>query len=191
MIGIVVWLAIERTGSGDRFFEWVHDNPDYEIDSLILAFILMVIGITVAACRRYREMVVASRERDFAEAHVHTLTYHDSMTGLPNRTALTEHLASFEAQPASGLAALIFIDLDRFKGVNDLHGHAVGDGLLRLVAERFQMNLRAGEKVYRLGGDEFAIVIVMGSAEDMPQRSVARSPIMLQLASRHRVRQPG
>ncbi len=85
---VAIWLLMERTETCDRFFDWVAENPDYEIDSVILAFILAAIGVAVFAWRRYREMLVANGAREAAEKHVHTLAYHDPLTGLPNRRAL-------------------------------------------------------------------------------------------------------
>ncbi len=174
-----VWLLIERTKTCDRFFDWVAKNPDYEVDSFILAFILAAIGVAAFAVRRYREMLLASDARDLAEQHVHALAFHDPLTGLPNRRALNECLSKLEAGPASTMAALIFFDLDRFKAVNDVHGHLVGDRLLRLVADRLRDNLRSDLSSYRLGGDEFAIVVdMLDSADDNPQ-AIARHIVQI------------
>lgn len=178
---ILVWLAIERTETCDRFFDWIAQNPGYEVDSAILAFILAAIGITLYAWRRYREMVVASAARDEAQMRVHALAYHDPLTGLPNRRALSERLAALSEQPQNRHAALIFVDLDGFKNVNDLHGHIMGDRLLRLVAERINGQCSQSNLVYRLGGDEFAIVVdTLGHDDEVPQQ-IARS-IVLRMA---------
>ena len=89
------------------------------------------------------------------------LAYHDGLTGLPNRLRLEDHLshaialASRRHEPL----ALLFIDLDRFKPINDRHGHAVGDQVLCEVARRLQANLRAADMVARLGGDEFVLLL--------------------------------
>jgi diguanylate cyclase (GGDEF)-like protein/PAS domain S-box-containing protein len=86
---------------------------------------------------------------------------HDPLTNLPNRTLFRELLQRAIAQgtrsPAPGYAVL-FIDLDGFKGVNDTHGHVVGDRFLRAIAERLQSYLRPGDALARLGGDEFAVL---------------------------------
>jgi diguanylate cyclase (GGDEF)-like protein len=86
---------------------------------------------------------------------------HDGLTGLLNRFGFKLHIDRVldEARRGGGRAGLLFVDLNDFKGVNDVHGHDVGDELIRQVAERLQALCRAGDEVARLGGDEFAIVL--------------------------------
>lgn len=86
---------------------------------------------------------------------------HDELTGLPNRTMLLRRTgeALVEAGRAGTRAGFLLLDLDRFKEVNDTLGHAVGDGLLRLVAHRLTHSVRPGDMVARLGGDEFAVLL--------------------------------
>jgi diguanylate cyclase (GGDEF)-like protein/PAS domain S-box-containing protein len=98
---------------------------------------------------------IASDERLKAEAQ------HDPLTGLPNRGYFLELLEAALADLAGDGAqfAVLFIDLDRFKQVNDNHGHAVGDELLMATAERIAHSLRPGDRVARLGGDEFAVLM--------------------------------
>jgi diguanylate cyclase (GGDEF)-like protein/PAS domain S-box-containing protein len=85
---------------------------------------------------------------------------HDPLTGLANRAALDKRVAAmFAALPRSRPAALVVFDLDRFKPVNDRHGHAAGDAMLRAVAAAAAARVRAGDLLVRLGGDEFAVVL--------------------------------
>ena len=97
-----------------------------------------------------------------SEAEIIRLAATDALTGLPNRRDLIERLSLvFTQSRRSGLLnALLFIDLDNFKTVNDTKGHAIGDRLLCLVAERIKGLLRAGDTVARIGGDEFVILLV-------------------------------
>ncbi|MBL8446374.1 MAG: EAL domain-containing protein [Zoogloeaceae bacterium] len=96
-----------------------------------------------------------------AERHVRHLAYNDSLTGLPNRTLLTDLLnqAIDQARRDGSRLAVLFLDLDRFKYVNDTLGHDVGDRLLEGVAQRLRHCVRAGDCVARLGGDEFTVVL--------------------------------
>ena len=89
------------------------------------------------------------------------LATHDRLTGLANRWLLEERLAHAVARSrrGSGHGALLFIDLDDFKSVNDRHGHEVGDRMLVLAAERLQRMVRASDTVARWGGDEFAVLL--------------------------------
>jgi diguanylate cyclase (GGDEF)-like protein len=82
---------------------------------------------------------------------------HDPLTGLANRLAFVDRLTEI-AKVAGGEAAVLFIDLDRFKPVNDRHGHLAGDRVLEAVAGRLAGALRPGDLVARLGGDEFAVL---------------------------------
>ncbi len=98
--------------------------------------------------------------RKEAESRIHYLAYHDPLTDLPNRVLFQERLpqALAQARRNSKMVALHFFDLDRFKQVNDTLGHAVGDALLREIAQRLRGCLRSSDVVARLGGDEFAIL---------------------------------
>ena len=100
-------------------------------------------------------------ERRATERRLAHMARHDLLTGLPNRLLFEEHMREALASlgPADGLAVLC-LDLDRFKLVNDTLGHGVGDGLLRLVAGRLRGCVREEDLVVRLGGDEFAIIQV-------------------------------
>ena len=95
-------------------------------------------------------------EQRRTEARIRHMAHHDALTDLPNRTLLCERLE--EALKTGKPVAAIWLDLDRFKEVNDTLGHAIGDGLLKAVAARLKNCVRDGDTVARLGGDEFAVV---------------------------------
>ncbi len=100
-------------------------------------------------------------ERKDAEARIRHLAHHDPLTGLPNRTLLQDRLEqAMRLSRYSGLpTAVMFIDLDRFKGINDTLGHEAGDSLLVEIAHRCQDVLRDNETIARQGGDEFVVVL--------------------------------
>jgi diguanylate cyclase (GGDEF)-like protein/PAS domain S-box-containing protein len=99
--------------------------------------------------------------RKFAEEHRTHLALHDMLTGLPNRALLAERmrLAIDECATTGTLAALLLLDLDRFKVINDTRGHQAGDMLLRQVAERISNAIKPVDFAARIGGDEFAVIL--------------------------------
>ena len=99
--------------------------------------------------------------RKVAEERVQFLAYYDALTGLPNRTLLQDRLATAlaGARRRKDKVALLFLDLDRFKLINDSLGHSFGDLLLQEVAQRLKKWAREQDTVARLGGDEFLIVL--------------------------------
>ena len=107
-------------------------------------------------------------ERMQTEQRVLQMAHHDALTGLPNRALLQDRLDQALAQASryGHQVSVMFIDLDRFKGINDTLGHAVGDELLKEVAKRLKVTVRAVDTVARLGGDEFVVILNEVSGPD-------------------------
>jgi diguanylate cyclase (GGDEF)-like protein/PAS domain S-box-containing protein len=95
------------------------------------------------------------------QQHLDHLAHHDQLTGLPNRLYLAAHLpgAIEEAKRTGAMLAVLFLDLDRFKHINDSRGHETGDKLLKAVAQRIRATMRNEDVVVRMGGDEFIVVL--------------------------------
>ena len=110
---------------------------------------------------RYEGSLQDVSERKRSEEQIHFQAYHDALTGLPNRLLLVDRLiqALAYAQRREGKLALLFLDVDHFKLINDSLGHAVGDRLLREVGRRLSEALRGEDTVARVGGDEFLLLL--------------------------------
>ncbi len=134
--------------------------------SYTLGAILVLVVLGMALLRWQitplaRNLVAQIRERKLAEERFAHLAHHDSLTGLPNRVLFHDRLqlAMVEAKRRRESAAILFLDADRFKTINDTLGHDAGDDLLKQIATRLTACLRAGDTVSRLAGDEFAVVL--------------------------------
>jgi diguanylate cyclase (GGDEF)-like protein len=126
-----------------------------------------------------RQTVIAvrdQRERLRTEARMQTLAFNDALTGLPNRARFFDLLTLQTAsrRDRDHRFAVLMIDLDRFKPVNDMLGHAAGDIVLRMVADRVQASIRDDDVVARLGGDEFAVLQRCTGYEEAPETLAAR-----------------
>ncbi|WEN40939.1 putative signaling protein [Thauera sp. GDN1] len=138
-------------------------KPDGEAESITVS----LTGIPMNTQEDDRRMVglygVARdiSERKRAEEIISFQAYHDQLTHLPNRVLFKDRLelAIAQAQRRNGTLAVMFIDVDRFKLVNDTFGHAEGDALLRAIAARLSATLRRGDTLARLGGDEFTVLL--------------------------------
>ena len=139
---------INRKKSGELFTEWLSINAVKNKDGVVSNYVSLFSDIS---------------ERKAEEAYIHNLAHYDSLTGLPNRTLLTDRLqqALAAARRERSHMALMFIDLDKFKPVNDTLGHQVGDLVLKEAAKRMLDCLRESDSAARIGGDEFIVLLPM------------------------------
>jgi diguanylate cyclase (GGDEF)-like protein len=121
----------------------------------ILDLNLFVLGLTVTA----QVLAVLLHERNAMEEQLRQLAFYDPLTRLPNRRQIDDRLLSLTTSNRAQFHGVIFLDLDGFKQLNDIHGHEAGDRLLALVAERLRENVRVDDMVGRLGGDEFVVLL--------------------------------
>ena len=154
-----VRLNLDRLDKGELEFEFRVCPPGGETRYVVMRVYVVRDG----ADRNVRRAGVIQdiTERKAQDARIEHLAYHDSLTGLPNRTMLMDRLgqAISQAQRLDQQLAVLFIDLDRFKLVNDSLGHHVGDQLLQEIARRLRATLRDADTVARVGGDEFQVVV--------------------------------
>ena len=152
-----MWAALRETGywhgevwdrrkDGDIYPKWVSIGSVRDTHGEITHYFSIFSDIT---------------DRKRAEGRIHHLAYFDALTGLPNRTLFNRLVDQSLTEAARGevFGALLFIDLNRFKPINDTLGHAVGDLVLQEVANRFRTCLRGADVVSRLGGDEFVVAV--------------------------------
>ena len=137
----------------------VHEKT-IELDEALLLGAIMAFGLLIFSIRRYIEQRHETARRVAAEQHVRILAFQDALTGLANRRQFDVALkAAAAAQPREGAVhAVVLLDLNGFKRVNDLYGHGMGDQVLTIVAQRLLRTMRDGDLAARLGGDEFAIL---------------------------------
>jgi diguanylate cyclase (GGDEF)-like protein/PAS domain S-box-containing protein len=160
-----MWYAIERTGT------W-HGRIDNRVKSGEIIPGLLTISTVYdekGNVLNYIGMFTDLRDIITSQEKAEYLAFHDVLTGLPNRARFEEHLTHVleVAERMDHRIAVLFIDLDRFKVINDTLGHDIGDELLKKVSERIRSTLRKSDHLARIGGDEFvAILETIQSAED-------------------------
>ena len=137
-------------------------------DRLLTNALLLNIALVIFGWRRYRDLAAEIAQRRKAEKLARELAEHDALTGCLNRRSIGNAASALcQAAHARGdLAAFIMLDLDRFKQVNDVNGHAAGDCLLGEAATRLSALLPPGALLARLGGDEFAVVLAVAPNRD-------------------------
>ena len=130
------------------------------MNSLIIG-LLIVSAITVVVLVVNRRLKIEISRREAAENKLVFIANHDNVTGLANRTLLEQELALAKSShdKSNKKFAILFIDLDGFKVVNDEHGHDVGDQLLKVIADILKRAIRTTDFVARFGGDEFVILL--------------------------------
>ncbi|KON82403.2 EAL domain-containing protein [Azoarcus sp. PA01] len=162
-----VWAIVSAHGS------WSGETTGVRCNGQRYPRALMINGVRDPETRAITHFIaifsdITARKR--AEADIQHLAYHDTLTGLANRFSLTARLqlSVAEARRNGQRLAVMFLDLDRFKHINDSLGHPVGDELLKQVARRLREAVRETDTVARLGGDEFVVVLQgIGGAHDV------------------------
>src|ERR1700733_5791537 len=178
---IILGIAVVAYSIGTAYDVALHlfrfgiDHADYEVDDIIFVVFVLGLAMMVYGFRRYRDVSREIKARTIAELEARNLARHDPLTGLPNRRFFEERLEECLG-PASTThqVAVLMIDLDGFKLVNDVHGHAVGDKGLSEFARRVSAIVRADAFLARVGGDEFTIIMPKIASLDDPTNLARR-----------------
>lgn len=151
-VGLAAW-KFSFTGSSES-------SPQIELEELVTILIVVGAAITYVGWRRIRDQEREINRRIEAERHAHELAHTDPLTGLANRRVFeTAVSAAVKAPPgAEQVHAILMLDLNGFKKVNDIYGHPAGDDVLAIVSDRLREVTRDRDTLARLGGDEFAMV---------------------------------
>jgi diguanylate cyclase (GGDEF)-like protein len=158
-IGIITFLAAHTYDLPPHLLQFGLDHADWGVDDIIFVVFMLSAAMMIYGFRRYQDLSREIKARTDAELEARNLARHDPLTGLPNRRFFKEKLEEcLGATSATHQVAVLMLDLDGFKTVNDTYGHAVGDKALSEFARRVSKILRKGAFLARIGGDEFAII---------------------------------
>lgn len=171
------WQALNEKG------HWQDDVVDYTKSGELVALRLSVSCVknNAGVVTHYVAVLSDITERKAAEDRLRFIAHHDPLTGLPNRVFFDDRIEQTikRASRNNSKFAVAFFDLDKFKPVNDLYGHKVGDKLLQIIANRLIENVRDSDTVTRLGGDEFLILLENVSDREMVNRLLKKIAAIL------------
>lgn len=163
----MIVVAASHFEAFEAFAHFSESHESWELDELFVTMTLMPIALLIFAVRRLRESKRALAQRVEAEQQASEMALHDALTGLPNRRKASDELEKALKLARLERVAVLAIDLNRFKPVNDLNGHAVGDQLLIAVGERLCARLGDAGIVCRMGGDEFLVITTSANDEEL------------------------
>ena len=168
---IVTWPFLAELDAFERFHKFSRAHEEWDLDELALLIVNLSLALLASVIFQWSKVDRLARERDVQRKRAERYAFRDPLTGLMNRRAFVRRLGETSRNAKTGEArVLAMVDLDRFKPVNDLHGHAAGDATLRVVAERLLECFDADCCVARLGGDEFAVAFHCSISPEAAER---------------------
>lgn len=158
-LAFACWPIFVSLDLFDRFGHYSHAHEQWPLDEITLLIVNVTLALTVTALHQWFRLRRLEAERENLRSNAERSARHDPLTGLINRRAFSERLEQIQGDALlKGDRIVAMVDLDRFKPVNDLYGHAAGDATLCEVAMRLTAELGCAGVPARLGGDEFAVI---------------------------------
>jgi diguanylate cyclase (GGDEF)-like protein len=176
LLGLLIGLVAVHYDAFEEIVSFVANHEEWQLDELLTVLLVCGLSGIAVGMRRNSQLRREVAKREEAERQARQLARHDPLTGLPNRRVFMEELEK-RLRHTIGThrtCSVLLIDLDRFKPINDLHGHSTGDVVLRQIADRLKSSVRAEDHLARLSGDEFAVVIETELGSDAPMRLAKR-----------------
>ncbi len=174
-VAIPVYVFLCVVDAFDLTYAWSRQHESWQLDEFIALVFCLGLAAMAFGWRRFADLRGEMAQRKRAEWESHQLARHDVLTGLPNRRRFLEEFPEWAHRLTDNeVCALLVLDLDHFKPVNDLYGHRLGDEVLRVVANRLTEIVGADGLVARLAGDEFGILLRCREGEDAAARLARR-----------------
>ncbi|MCW8935536.1 MAG: GGDEF domain-containing protein [Gammaproteobacteria bacterium] len=185
VLSLISFVFAVEYNAFEKLYAFSRKHEHFDLDELFSLLMILSVALSVFSFRRVRELREEVRNRLGAEETVRKMAYYDSLTGLPNRTLLNDRLEHVMAQARRQKTqfAILFIDLDGFKNINDNLGHNYGDEVLQNVAQRMLAEVRDIDTVARFGGDEF--IVLMESVKGLEEINIITRRIFDSLMKHH------
>ena len=172
VIYLIAFVSAVTVEGFEQIAEFTEQHENWQFDEFLTAMLMLPFALGIFAARRLLEAKKELELRLLAEQEAKEMALHDPLTGLPNRRKANMEIATALRDADSAPVTLLAIDLNRFKPINDLHGHLIGDQLLLAVGERLEAVVGRDGMVSRIGGDEFCVMLSGISAGDQLIRQV-------------------
>ncbi len=168
IISLVIFTFSVEYDMFERLHELSRDHEDWEIDEVFSLIMISSVALIFILVRNAKYLKLENTRRIEAENKIKKMAFYDGLTDLPNRDLFLDRLNNVvvDASRNNTIAAVLFVDLDNFKQVNDSFGHHVGDRLLINISKRLTSCLRTGDTLARIAGDEFIVVAKAPINED-------------------------